>query len=109
MGYDKNGNMTTRHVWNGANITADITGASATTYARGAGLIFSGANGQKQYYAFNGHGDTVSVTDAQGNLLQGYDYVIIRTSRESPVISRASALTPFSFFNMSQGADIILN
>ena len=30
---------------------------------------------QKQYYAFNGHGDTVSVTDTQVNLLQGYDYV----------------------------------
>ena len=66
--------VTTRHVWDGANITADITGAEKTFYARGAGLIFSEANGQKQYYAFNGHGDTVSVTDAQGNLLQGYDY-----------------------------------
>ena len=66
--------VTTRHVWDGANITADITGAEKTFYARGTGLIFSEANGQKQYYAFNGHGDTVSVTDAQGNLLQGYDY-----------------------------------
>ena len=61
-------------MWDGANITADITGAEKTFYARGTGLIFSEANGQKQYYAFNGHGDTVSVTDAQGKLLQGYDY-----------------------------------
>lgn len=58
--------VTTRHVWDGANITADITGAEKTFYARGTGLIFSEANGQKQYYAFNGHGDTVSVTDVQG-------------------------------------------
>ena len=61
-------------MWDGANITADITGAEKTFYARGTGLIFSERDGQKQYYAFNGHGDTVSVTDAQGNLLQGYDY-----------------------------------
>jgi RHS repeat-associated protein len=67
-----NGEITT-HIWDGSNIVAEL-GERRTLkdrYIRGVGLV---KNGQDEYFAFNGHGDTVRLVNSDGNISKRYDY-----------------------------------
>jgi RHS repeat-associated protein len=66
-----NGN-TTIHIWDGANIAAELTGSTVTTYVRGINLITKG--GGSQYHSFNAHGDVVQLTNSSGTVTKNYRY-----------------------------------
>jgi RHS repeat-associated protein len=67
------GGTTTTHIWDGANIVAELTGSSVTaTYVRGINLIAKG--GGSQYYSFNAHGDVVQLTNSSGTVTKDYRY-----------------------------------
>ncbi|MBO4898035.1 MAG: RHS repeat-associated core domain-containing protein [Clostridia bacterium] len=67
-------NVTTRHIWDGTDIIADI-GADTTLYHRGADLIAKETGNSTENYRLNGHGDVVMLGsnsyeyDAFGNQL----------------------------------------
>ena len=61
------------HVWDGANIVADIAGSNVNVYIRGINLIYAN-DGDKTYYHFNAHGDVVVLTNASGNKTKSYSY-----------------------------------
>jgi RHS repeat-associated protein len=63
---------TTTHIWDGANIAAELTGSTVTTYVRGINLITKG--GGSQYYSFNAHGDVVQLTNSSGTVTKDYRY-----------------------------------
>jgi YD repeat-containing protein len=63
-------NITTTHIWDGANISLDIVDGVASKYIRGIGLISSGGI----FYLYNAHGDVVQLTNARGNVTKAYDY-----------------------------------
>jgi RHS repeat-associated protein len=63
---------TTTHIWDGANIAAELTGSTVTTYVRGINLITKG--GGSQYYSFNAHGDVVQLTNSSGTVTKNYRY-----------------------------------
>jgi RHS repeat-associated protein len=63
-------NITTTHIWDGANISLDIVDGVASKYVRGIGLISSGGI----FYLYNAHGDVVQLTNASGNVTKAYDY-----------------------------------
>ena len=62
---------TTKHIWDGMNLIADITTNNTTIYSRGINLIFSNAN---CYYLYNAHGDVVQLVDNVGNITKEYRY-----------------------------------
>ena len=61
------------HVWDGANIVADIDGSNVSVYIRGINLIYAD-DGDKTYYHFNAHGDVVVLTNESGNKTKSYSY-----------------------------------
>ena len=61
------------HVWDGANIVADIDGSNVIVYIRGINLIYAD-DGDKTYYHFNAHGDVVVLTNASGSKTKSYSY-----------------------------------
>ena len=61
------------HLWDGANIVADIKGNDITVYIRGANLIYAD-DGEETYYHFNAHGDVVVLTNESGNKTKSYAY-----------------------------------
>jgi RHS repeat-associated protein len=64
---------TTTHIWDGANIVAELTGSTVSaTYVRGINLIAKG--GGTQYYSFNAHGDVVQLTNSSGTVTKNYRY-----------------------------------
>jgi RHS repeat-associated protein len=63
---------TTTHIWDGANIAAELTGSTVTTYVRGINLITKG--GGSQYYSFNVHGDVMQLTNSSGTVTKDYRY-----------------------------------
>jgi RHS repeat-associated protein len=64
---------TTTHIWDGANIAAELTGSTVSaTYVRGINLITKG--GGSQYYSFNAHGDVVQLTNSSGTVTKDYRY-----------------------------------
>jgi RHS repeat-associated protein len=64
---------TTTHIWDGANIAAELTGSTVSaTYVRGINLIAKG--GGTQYYSFNAHGDVVQLTNSSGTVTKDYRY-----------------------------------
>lgn len=67
-----------RHIWDGDQIVLELSSAGAITakYVRGINLISSegGAGENKRIFLFNGHGDTVQLTDTSGNVVKSYDY-----------------------------------
>ena len=65
---------TTTHIWDGQNMAGEITGDDFTGYLRGARLIARKMGDNTQYYHFNGHSDTLSMTDENGAVLQNYTY-----------------------------------
>ena len=62
--------VTTRQLWVGGNIAAELTGGDAVTYTHGLQLV-AGSYG---YYLYNAHGDVVELTDESGQVTQEYDY-----------------------------------
>jgi len=72
------GGVVTRHVFDGSNISADLTGTTVIRiYLRGVGLIASeGSTGAttRQYYHFNAHGDVTGLSNTAGNIAKAYDY-----------------------------------
>ncbi len=72
-----NGNIT-NHIWDGSNIVIETNGAGTVTdkYVRGINLIYSedGTGANRRFFMYNGHGDTVQLTDTSGNVLKSYDY-----------------------------------
>jgi RHS repeat-associated protein len=64
---------TTKHVWDGANIIADV-GTAVTRYVRGVNLLFAETAFVKQYYLYNAHGDVVQLTDTWGEVEHEYHY-----------------------------------
>lgn len=67
----------TNHIWDGDQIAleTDDSGNVTNKYVRGINLLYSeNATGTKQYYLFNGHGDVVQLTGADGILTKRYDY-----------------------------------
>ena len=61
------------HVWDGANIVADIDGNNVSVYIRGINLIYAN-DGSRTYYHFNAHGDVVVLTNASGTKTKSYSY-----------------------------------
>ena len=61
------------HVWDGANIVADVDGNDVSVYIRGANLIYAD-DGNIIYYHFNAHGDVVVLTNANGTKTKSYSY-----------------------------------
>ena len=66
--------VTTTHIWDGQNMAGEITEDNFTGYLRGARLIARQMGDNTQYYHFNGHGDTSSITDGNGTALRNYTY-----------------------------------
>ena len=54
--------VTTRQLWVGGNITAELTGSDTVSYTHGLQLV-AGSYG---YYLYNAHGDVVGLTDSSG-------------------------------------------
>ena len=61
------------HIWDGANIVADIDGSNVSVYIRGINLIYAD-DGDKTYYHFNAHGDVVVLTNESGTKTKSYSY-----------------------------------
>ena len=61
------------HIWDGANIVADIDGSNVIVYIRGINLIYAD-DGDKTYYHFNAHGDVVVLTNTNGCKTKSYSY-----------------------------------
>ena len=67
----------TNHVWDGDQIVLETNASGNVTnkYIRGINLLYAeNATGTKQYYLFNGHGDVVQLTGANGIVTKNYDY-----------------------------------
>ena len=64
----------TVHLWDGANIVADVKGSDVTVYFRGINLIYADEDGTKEYYHFNAHGDVIALTNASGTKTNSYTY-----------------------------------
>ena len=65
---------TTRFIWDGANIVAEVTAENIVTYSRGLRLISRDDGTTKEYYHFNPHGDVVNLTNASGTTTATYTY-----------------------------------
>jgi RHS repeat-associated protein len=66
----------TNHIWDGQNIVAETDSANVVTarYLRGRQLISRIVGTDKEYYNYNGHGDTTSLTNASGSVIIDYTY-----------------------------------
>ena len=62
----------TIHIWDGANIVADVNGNTITTYFRGINLIYAEEDGDITFYHFNAHGDVVVLTNESGEKEKTY-------------------------------------
>ena len=65
---------TTTHIWDGQNIAGEFIDGQFAGYLRGNRLIARQTENTTQYYRFNGHGDTLSITNENGTTLQNYAY-----------------------------------
>ena len=61
------------HVWDAANIVADVDGNDIVVYFRGINLIYAD-DGSRTYYHFNAHGDVIVLTNASGTKTKSYSY-----------------------------------
>ena len=64
---------TTTHRWDGSSIVGD-SGTGAATYYRGINIIAQNKNNAVNYYVYDGHGNTVTLTDANGATVSKCDY-----------------------------------
>ena len=76
MGSNGSGSVTTKYIWNGQNIVAELDGSNnvTATYTRGHNLISQRRGSTSQFYLYNGHGDVVQLTDTDGNMVKNYSY-----------------------------------
>jgi RHS repeat-associated protein len=81
------------HLWDGANIIADITDYSLTKYVRGVNLLYSETNNERSYYLYNAHGDVVQLTDEYGDVTKYYDYDAFGVERDAS----ESDVNPFRY------------
>ena len=61
------------HIWDGANIIADVDDGDIIVYVRGINLIYAD-DGDRIYYHFNAHGDVVVLTNESGSKTKSYSY-----------------------------------
>ena len=66
----------TKQVWQGSQMAAEFDGKGAVKakYYRGNQLIMADVGGTKQYYTYDGHGDTVQLTNTSGTVIADYRY-----------------------------------
>ena len=67
---------TTGHIWDGQNMVAETGSGNIVTakYLRGLRLVARQVGIDTEYYNFNGHGDTTSLTNASGNVIISYTF-----------------------------------
>jgi len=76
----------TTHLWDGANIVADLNGGVlAARYVRGIGLLMSDSSAGQRFYLYNGHGDVVQLANTSGAVVKSYDYDAFGVERNSDV------------------------
>ncbi|MCL1974687.1 MAG: RHS repeat-associated core domain-containing protein [Firmicutes bacterium] len=74
----------TTHLWDGANIAADMSGGAVIArYVRGIGLLMSDSAEGQRYFLYNGHGDVVQLANASGNIVKTYDFDAFGNERNS--------------------------
>ena len=89
---------TTTHLWDGANIAADLNGSTVVArYVRGIGLLMSDAAGTQKFYLYNGHGDVVQLAGSTGTILWQYDYDAFGNEREITGQNPALDANPFRY------------
>ena len=77
--------VTTGHLWDGTNMVAETSGdAVVYKYVRGAGLLYTeNATDEKTWYVKDAHGDTVQLTDGNGNNVWNYAYDAFGNQKET--------------------------
>ena len=88
---------TTTHIWDGSYIVGDQTTSGITTYLRGTQLIYSSANGVKEYYLYNGHTDVVQLMNASGTIIRDYDYDAFGNEKEIAGQDPSADPNPFRY------------
>jgi RHS repeat-associated protein len=68
----------TIHIWDGQDMSAEFDnyGTLTNRYIRGINLIFAdgGSGTDKTHYLYNGHGDIIQLTAANGSVIKKYEY-----------------------------------
>jgi len=89
---------TLAHLWDGANIAADMSGGSLiASYVRGVNLLRSDAQAGQSYYLYNGHGDVTGLANASGALTLAYDYDAFGVEREIVGQNPSTNANPFRY------------
>ena len=90
--------VTTGHLWDGTNMVAETSGdAVVYKYVRGAGLLYTeNATDEKTWYVKDAHGDTVQLTDGNGNIVWNYAYDAFGNQKET-VNSGTEPYNPFRY------------
>ena len=90
--------VTTGHLWDGTNMVAETSGdAVVYKYVRGAGLLYAeNATDEKTWYVKDAHGDTVQLTDGNGNIVWNYAYDAFGNQKEA-VNSGTEPYNPFRY------------
>jgi len=78
----------------GDRVVLELSGSTVTgKYIRGINLVSSTINGNTNYYLYNGHGDVVQLTNAEGTVTKNYDYDAFGNEKNSDV----SDTNPFRY------------
>ena len=90
--------VTTGHLWDGTNMVAETSDdAVVYKYVRGAGLLYTeNATDEKTWYVKDAHGDTVQLTDGNGNIVWNYAYDAFGNQKET-VNSGTEPYNPFRY------------
>ena len=89
---------TTTHLWDGANIVADLNGGTVVArYVRGVNLLFSYSSAGQKFYLYNGHGNVVQLASSTGAILWRYDYDGFGNEREIAGQDPAQDANPFRY------------
>ena len=68
-------NVTTNHIWDGANMVMETKGTQVNKYYRGVnGITYASMNGTVSYYHKDAHGDVTALTDSTGTITKNYMY-----------------------------------
>ena len=89
---------TLTHLWDGANIAADMNGGNLiASYVRGINLLRSDASAGQAYYLYNGHGDVTGLSNTSGVLSWKYDYDAFGFEREIAGQNPSADANPFRY------------
>ena len=93
------GNDTTRHIWDGSNISADMQNNIVTgRYIRGVELLISIDNSNaKTTYLHNAHGDVTLITNVSGTVLWKYEYDAFGVEKEIAGQDPETDTNPFRY------------